>query len=124
MPLGTGSKKDVPSMGCSFAIAKCKSNKRSDAYAVMYSKTSLSRPSITRKPAYPGTFLICRGQVGIRRFCRLGEKMPAVKEHQYTTRQITLFAELCGAVSRQKIKFLPSYVVSNSAKLQDLPSYA
>ena len=38
--------------------------------------------------------------------------MPAVKERQYTTRQITLFAELCGAVIRQKIKFLPSYVVS------------
>ena len=32
MPLGTGSKKDVPSMGSSFAIAKCKSNKRSNAY--------------------------------------------------------------------------------------------
>ena len=37
MPLGTGSKKDVPSMGSSFAIAKCKkSNKRSNAYVYSY----------------------------------------------------------------------------------------
>ena len=36
MPLGngTGSKKYVPSMGSSFAIATCKSSKRSDSYVV------------------------------------------------------------------------------------------
>ena len=37
MPLGTGSKKDVTSMGSScFPIAKCKSSKRSDAYVYSY----------------------------------------------------------------------------------------
>ena len=39
MPLGTGSKIDVPTMGSSFAtfaIAKCKSSKRSDAYVYSY----------------------------------------------------------------------------------------
>ena len=36
MPLGTGSKKDAHSMGSSFAIAKCKSSKRSDAYVYSY----------------------------------------------------------------------------------------